>query len=151
MLLAKILLIVLVHILTNMFCYLQSFINWWWDKGCHLIPCLSFTFSYWKNGVILERLCVTWFFVIRNYGSFLTIKMTRTYASETQALCIHPGGTCRIYNVASTSMQGHDVASTFWRRCIYGMYPLDRYFVAIRLCFRKEILFILFIRTESKE
>ena len=33
----------------------------------------------------------------------------------------NPAGTWRKYNVASTSMQRHDVASTLRRRCIYVM------------------------------
>ena len=46
-------------------------------------------------------------------------------ASHTSLLCPNrskciPAGTWRKYNVASTSMQRHDVASTLRRRCIYG-------------------------------
>ena len=35
-----------------------------------------------------------------------------------------PAGTRRLYNVGSTSMQRHDVASTLKRRCIYVICPL---------------------------
>ena len=37
---------------------------------------------------------------------------------------VFPAGTWRKYNVASTLMQRHDVASTLRRRYIYVMYPL---------------------------
>ena len=37
-----------------------------------------------------------------------------------------PAGTWRSYNVASTSMQRHDVASTLRQRCINVMCPLGR-------------------------
>ena len=36
----------------------------------------------------------------------------------------HPEGTWRLYNVASTSMQSQDVASTLRRRCMNVMCPL---------------------------
>ena len=41
----------------------------------------------------------------------------------------YPAGTWRKYNVASTSMQRHDVASTLRRRYIYVMYPLGIVFI----------------------
>ena len=36
----------------------------------------------------------------------------------------YPAGTRRLYNIALMSMQRHDFASTFMRRCINVMYPL---------------------------
>ena len=38
--------------------------------------------------------------------------------------CLYPADTWGLYNVASTSMQRHDVASTLIRRCINVMCPL---------------------------
>ena len=40
---------------------------------------------------------------------------------------ITPAGTWRLYNVGSTSMQRHDVASTLRRRCIYVICLLGTY------------------------
>ena len=40
---------------------------------------------------------------------------------------LHPAGTWRLYNVGSTSMQRHDVASTLRRRCIKVMCPLGNF------------------------
>ena len=34
---------------------------------------------------------------------------------------INPAGTCRLYKIASASMQRHDVASTLRRPCIDGV------------------------------
>ena len=41
----------------------------------------------------------------------------------------HPAGTWRLYNVGSTSMQRHDIASTLRWRCINVMCPLGRLFM----------------------
>ena len=45
----------------------------------------------------------------------------------------HPADTWRLKNVASTSMQRHDVASTLRRRCINVMCPLGRFAAGIFL------------------
>ena len=49
---------------------------------------------------------------------------------------VNPAGTWRLYNVGSTSMQRHDVASTFSRRCINVMCPLGSiiYSCCARMC-----------------
>ena len=45
-------------------------------------------------------------------------------------LCFYyQAGTWRLYNVVSTSMQRHDVASTLYRRCIDVMCLLDTFFL----------------------
>ena len=44
-------------------------------------------------------------------------------------MALYLAGTWRLYNVGSTSMQRHDVASTLRRRCIYVMCPLGKYYV----------------------
>ena len=50
---------------------------------------------------------------------------------------ICPADTWHLYNVASTSMQRHDVESTLRRRCINVMCPLGAY--DVKLCFLGEI------------
>ena len=46
--------------------------------------------------------------------------------NDTKSKSTHPAGTWRLYNVGSTSMQRHDVASTLRQLCINIMCLLDR-------------------------
>ena len=62
-------------------------------------------------------LCTRWFYYLS----------TTAYLSViTPSVRLYPADTLRLYNVASTSMQRHDVASTLRRRCINVMCPLGR-------------------------
>ena len=53
-----------------------------------------------------------------------SLELVSTTDKSADKLYYSPAGTWREYNVASTSMQRHDVASTWGRRCINVMCPL---------------------------
>ena len=85
-------------------------------------PCLSFFFDY---------LCICrslWDLSLQHLSSYSHTNHAAFKCSP--KLTITPAGTWRLYNVGSTSMQSHDVASTLRRRCINVMYLLAPVFLA---------------------
>ena len=58
----------------------------------------------------------------RAFTSLVIMKYRRNWDLK----IMYPAGTWRLYNVGSTSMQRHDVASTLRRHCINVMCPLGK-------------------------
>ena len=79
------------------------------------IPCLIW--SYTEYGQISSGAKI----LFKIITSFIIISVDMCKSSW---LHLFPVGTWHLYNVGSTSMQRHDVASTFRRRCINVMCPL---------------------------
>ena len=79
-----------------------------------------------RRVIILKLLTNEW-----NYNVFLyedcTLGVSDLLTVPLTIYVYSPAGTWRKYNVASTSMQRHDVASTLRRRYIYVMCPLGVY------------------------
>ena len=68
---------------------------------------------------------------LQNHWLLQNISMYNVWANSHIRLCgfsywSNPAGTWRLYNVGSTSMQRHDVASTLRRRCINVMCLLGK-------------------------
>ena len=63
-------------------------------------------------------------FLVVKFSVYLNRRVYVMEIMQEHTLRNIPAGTGRLYNVGSTSMQRHDVASTLRRRCINVMCPL---------------------------
>ena len=83
--------------------------------------------SFYNQMIVVFKITVSMMWRrVQHKISFLHQKKMHHYGDRFSLMLAFtvPADTWRLYNVASTSMQRHDVASTFRRRCINVMCPL---------------------------